>query len=154
MALFGGVYLPCLIGLLPDKTSDTYGRFFAMVWSYLDMNNLPNDFAGQYFMTDFEKNIRDNFNLFWSTAILLGCYFHFSQVCSICIWNNWIIYGRNASKLNTGVYNVVLQIIYFFECFIILLTKVRFQPRWSLKFLTTFLSFAQGRHHFIHYCGY
>ena len=81
MALFGGVYLPCLIGLLPDKSNDTYGRFFAMVWTYLNENNLPNDFTGHFFMTDFERNIRDNFNLFWSTATLLGCYFHFSQVC-------------------------------------------------------------------------
>ena len=74
MALFGGIYLPCLIGLLPDKTNDAYGRFFAMVWSYLDMNNLPNDFAGHFCMTDFEKNIRDIFILFWSTAMLIGHY--------------------------------------------------------------------------------
>ena len=80
MGLFGGVYLTCLIGLLPDKSNDTYGRFFAMVWSYLDRNNLPNGFAGHFFMTDFERNIRDNFNLFWSSAKILGCYFHFSQV--------------------------------------------------------------------------
>ena len=80
MALFGGVYLPCLIGLLPDKTNDTYGRFFAMVYSYLEQNDLPNNFTGHFFMTDFERNIRDNFNLFWPDVKLLGCYFHFSQV--------------------------------------------------------------------------
>ena len=81
MALFGGVYLLCLIGLLPDETNDSYGRFFAMLCAYLDKNNLPNDFTGHYFMTDFEQNIRDNFHMFWSNAVLLGCYFHFSQVC-------------------------------------------------------------------------
>ena len=80
MALFGGVYLPCLIGLLPDKTNDTYGRFFAMLYSYLEQNGLPNDFSGHFFMTDFERNIRDNFHLFWPNVKLLGCYFHFSQV--------------------------------------------------------------------------
>ena len=115
MALFGGVYLPCLIGLLPDKTSDAYGRLFAMVWSYLDMNNLPNDFAGHFFMTDFEKNIRDNFNLFWSTATLLGCYFHFSQVCCLSKISG-IIYGRNSSNLNMALFDVVLQIIFLIEC--------------------------------------
>ena len=80
MALFGGVYLTCMIGLLPDKSQDTYGRFFAMVWSYLNMNDLPNKFEGHFFMTDFERNIRDNFNMFWPDARLLGCYFHYSQV--------------------------------------------------------------------------
>ena len=83
MGLFGGVYLPCMIGLLPDKTQDTYGRFFGLVRSYLDKNDLPNDFSGHFFMTDFEVNIRTNFNLFWPMARLLGCYFHFSQVCTI-----------------------------------------------------------------------
>ena len=80
MALFGGIYLPCLIGLLPDKQSDTYVRFFAMVWAYNDNNNLPNNFANQYFMTDFEVAIRDGFRLFWPDINLLGCYFHFSQL--------------------------------------------------------------------------
>ena len=80
MALFGGIYLTCLVGLLPDKTDDTYGKFFAMVWAYLNKNSLPNDFAGQFFMTDFERNIRSNFHLYWPNARLLGCYFHFSQV--------------------------------------------------------------------------
>ena len=40
MALYGGIYLPCLIGLLPDKTNATYGRFIAIVWQYLNENNL------------------------------------------------------------------------------------------------------------------
>ena len=80
MALFGGVYLTCMIGLLPDKQLDTYERFFAMVSAYLDTNDLPNNFEGHFFMTDFERNIRSSFQLFWPSARLLGCYFHFSQV--------------------------------------------------------------------------
>ena len=65
MALFGGVYLTCMIGLLPDKQQETYERFFAMVSAYLDTNDLPNNFEGHFFMTDFEGNIRSSFNLFW-----------------------------------------------------------------------------------------
>ena len=80
MALFGGVYLTCMIGLLPDKQQETYERFFAMVSAYLDTNDLPNNFEGHFFMTDFERNIRSSFNLFWPSVRLLGCYFHFSQV--------------------------------------------------------------------------
>ena len=61
MALFGGVYVTCMIGLLPDKTKETYERFFAMVSAYLETNDLPNNFEGHFFMTDFEKNIRNSF---------------------------------------------------------------------------------------------
>ena len=80
MALFGGVYVTCMIGLLPDKTKETYERFFAMVSASLEANDLPTNFEGHFFMTDFEKNIRNSFHLFWPSVRTLGCYFHFSQV--------------------------------------------------------------------------
>ena len=80
MALYGGIYLPCLFGLLPDKSQETYDRFFAMVWSYNDKNGLPNGFQDQFFMCDFEINIRNSVLLYWPTVKPLGCYFHFSQV--------------------------------------------------------------------------
>ena len=90
MALFGGVYVTCMIGLLPDKTKDTYERFFAMVSAYLETNDLPNNFEGHFFMTDFEKNIRSSFQLFWPSVRTLGCYFHFSQVnITIILWLNY-----------------------------------------------------------------
>ena len=38
MALYGGVYVPCLFGLLPDKSEDSYLRFFGMLWAYNDKN--------------------------------------------------------------------------------------------------------------------
>ena len=68
MALFGGVYVTCMIGLLPDKTKETYERFFAMVSAYLEANDLPTNFEGHFFMTDFEKNIRNSFHLFWPSV--------------------------------------------------------------------------------------
>ena len=46
----------------------------------MDNNGLPNSFSGQFFMTDFEAPICDAFKLFWPSIILLGCYFHFSQL--------------------------------------------------------------------------
>jgi hypothetical protein len=45
MALYGGIYIPCLFGLLPAKSGETYDRFFGMVWQYNDANNLPNNFT-------------------------------------------------------------------------------------------------------------
>ena len=68
MALFGGVYVTCMIGLLPDKTKETFERFFAMVSAYLEANDLPTNFEGHFFMTDFEKNIRNRFHLFWPSV--------------------------------------------------------------------------------------
>ena len=60
MALLGGVYIPCVIALLPDKTRETYDVFFGLIYDYLDKHNLPNNFSDGLFMTDFEINIRFN----------------------------------------------------------------------------------------------
>ena len=47
MALLGGVYVPCIIGLLPDKKRETYDVFFGLIHDYLDAHQLPNTFADQ-----------------------------------------------------------------------------------------------------------
>ena len=80
MALLGGVYLPCIIGLLPDKRRETYDVFFGLIHAYLDAHQLPNTFADGFFMTDFEINIRSAFAMFWPDIRMLGCYFRFSQL--------------------------------------------------------------------------
>ena len=80
MALFGGTYLPCMVGLLPDKSYDSYARLFSLVWAYLNSHGLPNTFQNEFFMTDFEVAICGAFKLFWPAITLLGCYFHFSQL--------------------------------------------------------------------------
>ena len=80
MALYGGVYVPCLFGLLPDKSEDSYLRFFGMLWAYNDKNNLPNNFENEFFMCDFEQLIRSSILLYYPSLNVLGCYFHFSQL--------------------------------------------------------------------------
>ena len=80
MALLGGVYVPCILGLLPDKKRETYDVFFGLLCDYLNKHDLPNEFANHFFMTDFELNIRNAFRLFWPQIQLMGCYFHFSQL--------------------------------------------------------------------------
>ena len=80
MALLGGIYVPCVIALLPDKSRETYDVFFGLIWDYLDKHALPNNFADGFFMTDFEINIRAAFSMFWPDIRMLGCYFHFSQL--------------------------------------------------------------------------
>ena len=80
MALYGGHYVPCMFGLLPDKSGETYDRFFGMLHRYLEKNNLPNNFQEQSFMCDFEIAIRSSVMLYWPMVRVLGCFFHFSQV--------------------------------------------------------------------------
>ena len=80
MALYGGVYVPCLFGLLPDKGEDSYLRFFGMLWAYNDQNGLPNNFENEFFMCDFELLIRSSILLYYPSLKILGCYFHYSQL--------------------------------------------------------------------------
>ena len=69
MALLGGVYLPCIIGLLPDKRRETYDVFFGLIHAYLDAHQLPNTFADGFFMTDFDFAKKK-----WPTSILAHVY--------------------------------------------------------------------------------
>ena len=54
IALLGGVYVPCIIAMLPDKKRESYDVLFSLIWDYLNLHNLPNTFSSDYFMTDFE----------------------------------------------------------------------------------------------------
>ena len=78
MALLGGVYLPCIIGFLPDKRRETYDVFFGLIHAYLDAHQLPNTFADGFFMTDFEINLRSAFAMFWPGCLDVIFTFHSS----------------------------------------------------------------------------
>ena len=97
MALYGGVYVPCLFGLLPDKSEDSYTRFFGMLWAYNDQNGLPNDFRNEFFMCDFEHLIRSSILLYYPYLKVLGCYFHFSQLVWRRVKSNGfqVVYDKN-----------------------------------------------------------
>ena len=58
-----------MFGLLLDKTKDSYIRFFGMLWTYNDKNNLPNTFANNFFVTDFVINISSNIDLIYQAQI-------------------------------------------------------------------------------------
>ena len=82
MALLGGVYVPCIIGLLPDKKRETYDVFFGLIHDYLDAHQLPNTFADGFFVTDFEVNIRNASSMFWpDISGCLGATFTFHSWC-------------------------------------------------------------------------
>lgn len=92
IALLGGVYVPCMIALLPDKSRESYDCLFSLIWDFNNNHGLANDFAEGFFMTDFELNIRLSFSMFWPNTRLLGCYFHFSQL----IWKR--VKGANHAR--------------------------------------------------------
>ena len=46
MALLGGIYVPCIIGMMPDKRRETYDIFFGLIYDYLDKHGLPTNWAG------------------------------------------------------------------------------------------------------------
>ena len=105
MALYGGVYVPCLFGLLPDKTAETYDRFFAMLWAYNDKHKLPNNFANQFFMCDFEVAIRSSVMLYWPSVSILGCFFHFSQI----VWRKIKKAGYQVSYEKNDKFNALMR---------------------------------------------
>ena len=51
------MYVPCVIALLPDKKRESYDVMFGLLHDYLANHKLPNTFANDFFMTDFELNI-------------------------------------------------------------------------------------------------
>ena len=71
MAMYGGIYIPCLFGLLPVKSAETYECFFGMIWEYNDNHYLANNFYAQFFMVDFEYAIRTSIMLYWPMVRIL-----------------------------------------------------------------------------------
>ena len=67
--------LPCLYGLLPNKSKDTYCRF----WEGLRNNTEEYDMQPVSVVTDFELASVQAFKEYFPNAIVTGCYFHLGQ---------------------------------------------------------------------------
>lgn len=78
-----------------------------LLHDYLAHHNLPNTFATDFFMTDFELNIRNAFRLFWPDVTLVGCYFHFSQL----IWRR--VKGKFRQELFKFICNTMQHSSHF-----------------------------------------
>ena len=113
MALLGGVYLPCIIGLLPDKRRETYDVFFGLIHAYLDAHQLPNTFADGFFMTDFEINIRSAFampkpqlntnsEIFWESYLPGKCNVRCSckiyRKCPLSLHVGWVFQSMDEDE--------------------------------------------------------
>ena len=80
LCMIGGVYVTTMFAVMPKKDDHSYGVLFGLLWKYFSDNDLNTDWTGHYVMMDFETTMRQSLLLFFPSAVLLGCYFHWSQV--------------------------------------------------------------------------
>ena len=55
----------------------SYNKVFVVINNILKDNNLDNTFKGKFFMTDFEKSLRNVIKEKYPKAYLEGCFFNF-----------------------------------------------------------------------------
>ena len=66
-----------MFSLLPDKTRRTYEDVFKGLLTALQKRDL--ELSAEFFMSDFETNIRQCFSEVFPEITLKGCAFHFSK---------------------------------------------------------------------------
>ena len=96
------VWVPVAFGYLPDKKKDTYNMFFGLLKEALTKNGF--ELSAQYFMRDFETNLR-NCAKDKLEIDILGCHFHYAK----CMWkrvqaNNLLQY-HNQMFLKKSLWN-------------------------------------------------
>ena len=79
MCMTSKAYTVTMLGLMPDKSRDSYDRMFGMLYDYCDEQELDTQWIGSVFMTDFEVAMRSSILLFYPSVKLLACFFHFCQ---------------------------------------------------------------------------
>ena len=63
--------------MLPDKKRESYDALFSMLKECLSRRGLS--LSAQYFMSDFELNIKNSFMSFFPDTECKGCLFHFAK---------------------------------------------------------------------------
>ena len=79
MCLTSGAYTITMLGLMPDKSRESYDRLFGMLHDYCEESELDTQWMGSTFMTDFEVAMRSSILMFFPNVQLLACFFHFCQ---------------------------------------------------------------------------
>ena len=72
-ALIGGVVVPCVYALLPNKTKITYTRLF------LQLQNINGNLHPHTVLIDFELAIKNALEAVFPGVTVKGCYLHFTQ---------------------------------------------------------------------------
>ena len=69
--------VPIMYSLLPDKSKRSYDDLFNGLNIALKKRDL--ELSAEYFMSDFETNIRKSFKEYFPEIMAKGCHFHFSK---------------------------------------------------------------------------
>ena len=83
LAQIGGVYVNCMMGVMTRKNDQSYGILYTLLWEAFNAWGLDTNWSNHYFMMDFEVSMRTNLLFLFPEIIILGCYFHWSQVVII-----------------------------------------------------------------------
>ena len=72
MCLTSKAYTVTMLGLMPDKTRESYDRMFGMLHDYCEEQELDTQWIGSTFMTDFEVAMRSSILMIFPSVQLLA----------------------------------------------------------------------------------
>ncbi|CAG0896418.1 unnamed protein product [Darwinula stevensoni] len=73
----GSLSMPVVFAFLPDKRMDTYRKLFQALLEICTKAGLS--FSPKLFLLDFERAVITTLQLIFPSAMVKGCYFHFTQ---------------------------------------------------------------------------
>ncbi|CAG0902224.1 unnamed protein product [Darwinula stevensoni] len=73
----GSLSMPVVFAFLPDKRMDTYRKLFQALLEICTKAGLS--FSPKLFLLDFERGVITTLQLIFPSAMVKGCYFHFTQ---------------------------------------------------------------------------
>ena len=71
------IFIPDVFCFLPDKTRNSYDEMFSMIKDALADRGLS--VSAEFFMSDFEQNIRNSFSQLFPDVKPKGCHFYFAK---------------------------------------------------------------------------
>jgi hypothetical protein len=71
------IFIPFVFAFLPDKSRYSYDEMFSLVKYALADRGLS--LSAEFFMSDFELNIRNSFSSLFPEVTPKGCHFHFAK---------------------------------------------------------------------------
>jgi hypothetical protein len=106
-ALVNGRVFPCVYGLLPNKTQNTYSRFFNEVWRSSILLIDPNASVPLEMLFDFEIGAQNAARTVFNGIDVKGCFFH---LCS-SIWKHVVDLGMKDLYINDPEFALHVRMI-------------------------------------------
>jgi hypothetical protein len=80
LAQVNGVFLTCMMAVMPKKSKRVYSVVCKLIEATFIRLNLDTDWTRHFMMCDFEIAMREAFIETFPAIIIIGCYFHWSQL--------------------------------------------------------------------------